>query len=241
MAFQPVIDLALHRIDSHEALVRGCDGSGARSVLEQVTKDNVYSFDQACRVRAIELAARLGLSAGLNINFMPKAVYDPKACIRLTLDAATRARLPLAALTFEIVEGEDIVNVDHLAAIIREYRRHGFKVALDDFGTAYSGLSRLADLRPDIVKLDRALISGCDGNEAKRAILASMSELCRRLGIKLVAEGVETTEELQAVIDAGIRFVQGFYFARPAFERLLLDDDIPNLRTMADTALKAFA
>ena len=229
MAFQPVIDIAAMRIDAHEALVRGCDGAGAYTVLQRVTEQNRYGFDQSCRVRAIELAASLGLRTRLNINFMPNAVYDPRACIRLTLDAASRTGLPPTALTFEIVEGEEIARTEHLVAIMREYRRQGFQVALDDFGTGYSGLARLAELQPDIVKLDRVLIDGCDGNPTKRAILDAIAKLCRRLGIKLVAEGVETATELDAVREAGIQFVQGFYFARPSFERLLTEADLPML------------
>lgn len=243
MAFQPVIDLARNRINAYEALVRGCDGSGAGTVMAQLTGQNRYSFDQACRVRAIELAARLGLSARLNINFMPNAVYEARACIRTTLDAASRTGLPLDSLTFEIVEGEDLTDAQHLASIIKEYRRHGFKVALDDFGTGYSGLSRLAALRPDVVKLDRALIGGCDRDEAKRAIVDAIAGLCRVLDIELTAEGVETRGELAVVEDAGIRFVQGYYFARPAFERLPLAEELPALmlRRLPDTLIPELA
>ena len=243
MAFQPVVDIVLNRIEAYEALVRGCDGSGASIVLAQVTDQNRYSFDQACRVRAIELAARLGLAAQLNINFMPNAVYEARACIRKTLDAAARTGLPLHTLTFEIVEGENLTDTQHLAAIIKEYRRHGFKVALDDFGTGYSGLSRLAALRPDIVKLDRALIGGCDRDEAKRAIVDAIAGLCRVLDIQLTAEGVETRGELSVVEEAGIRFVQGHYFAKPTFERLLMAEELPALllRRLPDLAVPEFA
>jgi len=82
MAFQPVVDLQESRIDAHEALIRGLAGEGAGQVLAQVNADNVYKFDQACRVKAIELAARLGMQHQLNINFLPNAVYEPRACIR---------------------------------------------------------------------------------------------------------------------------------------------------------------
>ncbi len=169
MAFQPVVDLAERRIDSYEALVRGPAGEGAGFVLGQVTAENRYAFDQACRVKAIELAARLGLHSRddrcrLNINFLPNAVYDPKACIRRTLAAATRTGFPLDRLTFEIVEQEEmqLASIAHMNGIIAEYRRHGFKIALDDFSNGYSGLSRMAELKPDIVKIDRVLIQDCD-------------------------------------------------------------------------------
>jgi EAL domain-containing protein (putative c-di-GMP-specific phosphodiesterase class I) len=229
MAFQPVIDMLHGRIDSHEALVRGVNGEGASTVLGALNADNRYSFDQACRIRAIETACRLGLNARLNINFSPNAVYNPGACVRQTLEAAARCGLPRSQLTFEIVEGEEFADMQHLQHIMTEYRKQGFLVALDDFGTGYSSLERLACLQPDIVKLDRALIAHADTDRVKRTIVTSMAALCRSLGIRLVAEGVESEGELAVVRGAGIRFVQGFYFARPAFERLVRAEDIPFL------------
>jgi EAL domain-containing protein (putative c-di-GMP-specific phosphodiesterase class I) len=223
MAFQPVVDLERRRIDAYEALVRGPAGEGAGTVLAQLTAENRYSFDQACRVKAIELATALGCAAGearLNINFLPNAVYEPAACIRLTLDAARRTGFPLDRITFEIVEQEELSKEPHLLRIIEEYKRHGFQIALDDFATGYSGLARLAVLRPDIVKLDRVMIQDIAGDPVRRAVVAAMVALCREIGIKLVVEGVETAEEVEILRSVGARFMQGFYFARPAFQAL---------------------
>ena len=233
MAFQPVLDLDARRIDAYEALVRGPGGEGADTVLAQVTEVNRYTFDQACRVKAIELAAALGLGgpgehARLNINFLPNAVYTPAACIKSTLVAARRTGFPLERLTFEVVEQQEmtLASVTHLRGIVEEYRRHGFKVALDDFGNGHSGLSRLAELGPDIVKIDRVLIQDCDRHPRRLAIIAGMIALCRDIGIKPVMEGVETEAELAALRAAGARYMQGYYFARPAFEALPGEDAV---------------
>jgi hypothetical protein len=223
MAFQPIIDLEQGRIDGHEALARGPNGEAADFVFAQVNDANRYGFDQTCRVTAIELAARLGMRQQLSINFLPNAVYEPRACIRTTLETAARTGFPLDRLTFEFTEQERIADNQHIRNIIAEYRRHGFKVALDDFATAFSGLSRLVELKPDIVKLDRVLIDGIDTDRHKRVVVAGMCAIARELGIKLVAEGFERAEEIAAARDAGVRFMQGFYFARPAFERVLDD------------------
>jgi EAL domain-containing protein (putative c-di-GMP-specific phosphodiesterase class I) len=220
MAFQPVVDLVDLRIDAHEALVRGPNGESAGSILAQVNAENLYAFDQACRVKAIEMAARLGMDCQLNINFLPNAVYEPRACIRLTLDAARRHGFPLHRLTFELTEGEQVNDLQHTRNIIQEYRRRGFQIALDDFATGYSGLARLADLRPDIIKLDRALIQDCDRDRVRLAIIASLVRLGTEIGIKVVAEGVERRGEVDALRAIGVRFMQGFYFARPVFEGL---------------------
>lgn len=224
MAFQPVVDLFENRIDAYEALVRGPSREPASAVLAQVHADNLYAFDQACRVKAIEMAAELGIDRQLNINFLPNAVYEPSACIRLTLDAAARTGFDANRITFEIVESEDISDPAHVTAIIEEYRKHGFKIALDDFSTGYSGLARLAQLQPDIVKLDRALVQGCDQDRVRLAIIASMIALGDEIGIKIVLEGVETVGEMQALRSVGGRFMQGFYFAKPSFESILSDD-----------------
>jgi EAL domain-containing protein (putative c-di-GMP-specific phosphodiesterase class I) len=220
MAFQPVVDLQESRIVAHEALIRGLAGEGAGHVLAQVNADNVYKFDQACRVKAIELAARLGMQQQLNINFLPNAVYEPRACIRATLDAAARTGFDPKCLTFEIVETEMIANTPHLLNIIAEYRRQGFKIALDDFATGYSGLIRLAEVRPDIVKLDRALVKDCDKDRTRLAIVASMIALGTQLGVKVIAEGMERRGEVDALRSVGVRFMQGFYFAKPVFQGL---------------------
>jgi EAL domain-containing protein (putative c-di-GMP-specific phosphodiesterase class I) len=226
MAFQPIVDLLHHRIDAYEALVRGPNNEPAGAMFAQVNKDNLYVFDQACRVKAIELASRLGLTTQLNINFLPNAVYDPKACIRQTLETAARTGFPLDHLTFEFTEDERITNHQHILNIIAEYRRHGFKIALDDFGTSYSGLSRMADLRPDIIKLDRNFVKNLDTDSMRQAIMASLVRLGSEVGIKVVVEGFERREEIDAARAVGVRYMQGFYFGAPLFEAIAGEADI---------------
>ena len=226
MAFQPIVDLRERRVDAYEALVRSPTGSGAAGVLAQVDAENLYKFDQACRVRAIELAASLGRRRHLRLNFLPHSVYEPRAWLRATLHGADRSGFPRDRLTFEIVETEAIADTDHLLNITREYRRQGFKVALDDFGTGYSGLARLALLKPDIVKLDRVVAQDCDKDPVRLAIVKSIIGLCDDIGVKTVIEGVERLGEVEALRSVGARFIQGFYFGRPLFEAIAKDSDI---------------
>jgi EAL domain-containing protein (putative c-di-GMP-specific phosphodiesterase class I) len=227
MAFQPIVDLQENRIDAYEALVRGVNGEGAAEMLQWATSaQTLYAFDQACRVKAIELAASLGIDRNLNINFLPNAVYEPRACIRTTLEAAARTGFDPRRLTFEIVETEWISDTPHLLNIIKEYRKLGFKVALDDFGTGYSGMARLADLRPDIIKVDRVLVQDCDHDQTRLAIVASIIALGTQIAVKVVLEGVERPGEVEALRSVGARFMQGFFFAKPAFETLVDETDI---------------
>ncbi|KIL98306.1 diguanylate cyclase/phosphodiesterase (GGDEF & EAL domains) with PAS/PAC sensor(s) [Paramagnetospirillum magnetotacticum MS-1] len=226
MAFQPVVDVEARSIYGYEALVRGADGESAASVLAGITEDNRYAFDQACRVKAIETAARLGLDRRLNINFLPNAVYHPEACLRLTLMAAEENRFPRHLITFEFTEDERIIDRDHLKAIIETYRRYGFKTALDDFGAGFAGLSLLADFQPDCIKIDRCLVTGIDGDRPRQAIVSGLVKTAEMLGLSVVAEGVERREEVDFLRAQGIRLFQGFLFARPAIESLVPDKGI---------------
>lgn len=220
MAFQPIVDLRERRLFAYEALVRGTDGSGAATILQRVDGDNRYAFDQACRVKAVELAASLGIPCHVSINFLPNAVYQAATCIRATLEAAQRFGFPTERIVFEITENEELVDKEHLKSIIREYRRQGFKTAIDDFGAGYSGLNLLAEFQPDIIKLDMALVRGVDADPVRRAIVQGIVGVCRALNIEVIAEGVETPGELRELQALGIHLFQGYLLARPGFECL---------------------
>ena len=217
MAFQPIIDVADNRVWGYEALVRGTDGQGAGWVLAQVDETNRYKFDQACRVKAIELAASLFPDAEtrLSINFMPNAVYEPAACIRATLDAARRTGFAHRQIMFEFTENERMIDVAHVQRIIAEYRKQGFVTALDDFGAGYAGLNLLASFQPDLIKLDMELIRGIASSPARQTIVAGVTMIARELGITVLAEGIESDAELGALRAAGIRLFQGYHFAKP--------------------------
>jgi EAL domain-containing protein (putative c-di-GMP-specific phosphodiesterase class I) len=223
MAFQPIVDVDRRSIYAYEALVRGPEGQGAGFVLGQVTEENRYAFDQRCRVRAIQLASRLNLAASgalLSINFMPGAVYSPRACLQLTLRTAEELGFPCDRLIFEVTEQEQLVDPAHLRAIVHEYRRHGFKIAIDDLGAGYSGLNLLADLPSDVLKLDMQLTRNLHERPRAIEIVRNMVRLATGLNSQLIAEGVETEEEFHAIRDCGVTLMQGYLFARPAFESL---------------------
>jgi EAL domain-containing protein (putative c-di-GMP-specific phosphodiesterase class I) len=226
MAFQPIVDIRERRIYGYEALVRGLNGESAGVMLSRVTDETRYAFDQACRVKAIEMAARLGLDRRLSINFMPNAVYHAEACLKLTLDAAREFGFPAELITFEFTEDEQIIDRAHLMSIVSTYRRYGFRTALDDFGSGFAGLSLLADFQPDVLKIDRCLVSNIDADHPRQAIVAGILATSRLLGMLVIAEGVERREELETLRAMGVTHYQGFLFARPAFERLITDAEI---------------
>ncbi|MCW6513290.1 EAL domain-containing protein, partial [Lichenifustis flavocetrariae] len=212
MAFQPIVDISSGRVFAHEALVRGPNGEGANTILSVVDETNRYAFDQMCRVKAIELAASLRLAddgACLSINFMPNAVYEPRACIKLTLEAATRTGFPLDRIIFEFTETEKL-DVTHVMNIMATYKEIGFRTAIDDFGAGNAGLALLAQYQPDIVKIDMDLIRGIDRNPVKRSILRHILRLLEELGVTPLCEGIETIGELGVLQDFGVRLIQGY-------------------------------
>lgn len=217
MALQPIVDVEGGGVYGHEALVRGVNEEPARSVLDHVTERNRYQFDQCCRVRAVETAASLAVDARLSINFLPNAVYRPELCIRTTLEACKTYGFPANRVIFELTEVEKVKDHRHLRAIVEDYRSRGFLTAIDDFGAGYAGLNLLAEFRTDIVKLDMDLIRGIDGDDRRRVIVEGMLDVCRKLALEVIAEGVETEAEVRALRSMGVRLFQGYYFARPAF------------------------
>lgn len=220
MAFQPIVDARTGEVYSQEALVRGVNNESAAHVMAQVNEDNLYLFDQTCRVTAIKWAATLGISTFLNVNFMPNAVYQPERCIRTTLEAAQTYGFPTNRIVFEITEGERVTNLPHLQSIVADYQGRGFQVAIDDFGAGYAGLNLLAELRPDLVKLDMGLIRQLDQDRTRRVICRGIIQVCRELGMEVIAEGVETRDEMRCLQDLDVHLFQGYYLAKPSFESL---------------------
>ncbi len=219
-AFQPIVDLHKKEVFGYEALVRGPQGESAYSVLEQVNDSNRYAFDQACRVKAIRLASQLQLDKVLSINFLPNAVYEPAHCIRSTLAAAKETGFPIENLMFEIVESEQVYNRQHLTKIFKSYEKQGFITAIDDFGAGHAGLNLLADFLPSVLKIDMDLVRDIDKNSTKQTIVRHLVSMCNELKVRVLAEGLETAEEVNFFRSIGVTLQQGYFFAHPGFETL---------------------
>ncbi|MBK8394001.1 MAG: EAL domain-containing protein [Leptospiraceae bacterium] len=220
MAYQPIFDLDNKNIFAHEALVRGINNESAYSILSKVNDENRYRFDQACRVKAIELASRLSMKTFLSINFLPNAIYNPETCIKTTMEASEKYSFSKDRIIFEVTEGEKVENHAHLIDIIKEYKKQGIKTAIDDFGAGYSGLNLLAEFQPDYLKIDMALVRGIDKDRIRRSIIQGILYVCQEIKIKVIAEGIETKEEFMVLRDLGIQYLQGYYFSKPVFEGL---------------------
>ena len=240
-AFQPIVDVKAGRVFAFEALVRGPNGEGAAAILERLKPGDIYAFDQAARVKAVNLASVLMAdnTALLSINIIPYAVYDPVRCLRTTLTAARDCGFPVNSIMFEITEREQVADVAHLKRIISHYSSEGFITAIDDFGAGFAGLGLLADFKPHIVKLDMGLVRNIDQDNHRRIIVSGVVQTAFALGLKVIAEGIESAAEMQVLRDLGIELFQGFYFAKPALEMLPMPSIAPAERAVIGPQLSA--
>ena len=118
----------------------------------------------------------------------------------------------------EITEAVPLTHFDLVMSVLREVKARGnLQLVVDDLGAGYSNLKSIADLEPQVVKLDRGLVAGVDKNPRQRQLVSSIVSLCRDLKAQVVVEGIETEEELAALRDSGADFAQGYLFARPAY------------------------
>lgn len=222
MHFQPIVHAREpERAYAHECLLRGLDGEGhlvSPAALFAAARgaDMLFHLDRAARLKAIEDARRLGIETPIFINFTPTSIYDPAFCLRTTIEAARKTGWSPERFVFEVIETEELADTRDLVGILAEYRAAGFRVALDDLGAGYGSLTLLERLRPDIVKLDRDLITDIDCTASKQTIVSGLVGMAKDLGIAIVGEGVETRAEWEWLREAGVDYLQGFLFARPA-------------------------
>jgi EAL domain-containing protein (putative c-di-GMP-specific phosphodiesterase class I) len=216
-AFQPIVDAKAREVFSYEALIRGPANEPAYQILGQVPAEEMLQFDQEARIAAIELATRLGIGCHLNLNFIPQNLQSHSA-ILTTLEAANRTHLPIDRLVIEVTEGAVIDDHAQFSETINRFRGLGLIVAIDDFGAGYSGINMLVDFQPDQIKLDMKLVRGIERHGPRQAIVRAICQVCKDLGIDVIAEGVETAGEYAWLAHAGINLFQGYLFAKPAFE-----------------------
>lgn len=220
VAYQPIIDIETRTVFAYEALARGLANESAAAVFAAIPEDQLHRFDRDARIRAIELAASLGLDTRLSLNFLPRSLESMPRAIDSTIEAARNARVPLKNILIEITEGEMIHNAAGFAETMNTYRAEGLKFAIDDFGAGYSGLNLLAEFQPDSIKLDMQLVRDIQSKGPRQAIVRAVIGACEDLGIEFIAEGVEDAAEYRWFKRNGVTLFQGYLFGRPAFEAL---------------------
>lgn len=224
MAFQPIVDVVRHEVFAHEALVRSPGAPCVAALFRGLQPAQRYAFDQACRGKAIALAGSLGMASRLSLNMLPNALARPEDYASQTVLAAERSNFPIDRLMLEVTEGEQIANVPHLTDVLRAYKPRGLTSAIDDFGAGFAGIELLAMFQPDVVKIDMHLVRDIHTDRVRRTIVRGLVGICSELGIRVVAEGVETRDELKVLRGFGVELFQGYLFARPQVEALPVID-----------------
>jgi EAL domain-containing protein (putative c-di-GMP-specific phosphodiesterase class I) len=214
VAHQPIVSVKDRTVFAYEALMRSREPTLANPA------DVLHAAERLERLhelgRAIRSAAAAGISeapsdALLFVNLHPADLRDGDLYDRRSPLGRIASRVVL-----EITERASLEGVDGVASRVRELRDMGFRIAIDDLGAGYAGLSSLAQLEPEVVKLDMSLIRGLEAHPTRLRLVESMANVCHQLGMKVVTEGVETREERDALCAVGCDLSQGYLFARPA-------------------------
>lgn len=219
--FQPIVQLSDGHVVAHEALSRGPAGTPLecpRALFAAVAEQgSEHALDAVCRASALRAATDAGWAAGpdgpLFVNVHPGALLraDFLPELRHAVHAVGRTSRDVV---LELSEAERLDEEVH--ARLAACRAAGFWIALDDAGAGRCGLQAIAEVVPDVVKVDRSLVAGMDRHRGRHAAVAALAQLAGELGIVLVAEGIETEGELRAARALGVPLGQGFLLGVPA-------------------------
>ena len=220
-AFQPIVETASGAVFGYESLMRGHDRLGFRSPLDLLDRAHeagqLLALEHMVNSRALAAFAALPdfASRTLFINLDSRLVTEAADVVDRLSGHLKRAGIPASSICFEISERFDNGSMPEFGTLIARLRQEGFKLAIDDFGAGHSGMKALCDHPFDYLKIDRHFMSGLDADARKRHLVKSTVNLAHVLGIRVIAEGVETEAEFVACRDCGCDLVQGWYIARP--------------------------
>lgn len=211
--FQPIVDLKRRTVVGYEALTRFGEVDG-QYLAPNAWFDAAAALGLTAQLDARALMSALAARSDLPRNCFLSVNLDPDSLSDRTVLDVLLAQGSLAGVVIEITEHRPC-NWDQLAVPMQRLRSHGAMFAVDDAGTGYSGLQQILQLRPQILKLDRAIITGVHEDEAKRSLIEMLGIFANRIDAWILAEGIESPSEAQALIDLDVPLVQGYYFARP--------------------------
>lgn len=214
VALQPIIDVPRGRVVGAEALARFSDGRSPDQWFREAAQAGLTrQLDELTFTTALEALDALPELPYLSVNANPALLLDPAFRQRLM------SRRDLDRLVIEVTEHERVGDYAELNDAIAGLRGHGVRFAIDDTGAGYASLNHVLRMRPDIIKLDRELISDLDTDRARRALVTALVLLALEVGASVTGEGVETLDQLCAMNALGVEHAQGYYLARPTLDR----------------------
>ncbi len=220
-AFQPIVEVATGSVFGYESLLRGHDRLGFASPLELIDQAHdggqLLTLEQMVAHRA--LAKFSGLpdfsSQTLFLNLDVRLIRDGQLFLKKIVQHLRQAGVAPSSVCFELSERFDNTSVPEFAELMTEMRKAGFKLAIDDFGVGHGEMKLLCDYPVDYLKIDRHFISDIDVNPRKRHLVKNIVNIAHVLGIRVIAEGIETEAEFLACREYGVDLVQGYFIARP--------------------------
>ena len=217
--FQPVFDLATGEMIGMEALSRGPRGSEFESgetlfSLAERT-ELLVPLERVCRQRSLEAVAGTNGERQIFMNLSPAAASDPEFLGPLFLEQVGSFGLAPERIVLEITERTYAIYERLFREVLSQFRSQNFRIAVDDVGTGYSSLSSLAEIEPDYLKFDNVFVRGIDRHRTKQDLLEALLSFARKMHTRVIAEGIETREELRVLQSLGVPYGQGFLLARP--------------------------
>lgn len=219
--YQPIFEMngEQAKLFAVEALSRGPKGSNAERpdvLFEYVRrKAKEVEVDRACVDAILSLLYIVARRTLTSINLHALTLERDDQFTPWLVEQCRRFKVPPSNVILEIVEQQRYRNQTRFFHNLDQLRSAGFRIAVDDIGLGHSNYRALVEIKPDIYKIDRYFVVGCHADEHKRAAIESIALLASRLGGRVIAEGVETAEDLECVTALGIRLVQGFHLAKP--------------------------
>lgn len=228
--FQPIVNLENGDIAGYEALSRitlkDCPINIEELFNLASAHNKLWALEKLCRSKALEKAICKPFGTKLSLNVAANIINDPELKSGFTSQKLSQYNINPEDIIFEITEKNAFDALDVFISSIDHYKKQNFKIGIDDFGSGYSGLNRVCAFSPDFIKLDMNLIRDIDKDPIKKSAVSATIKFCKESGIKVVAEGVETLEELKVLIRLGADFAQGYYLARPHEQFKMLDSTI---------------
>lgn len=217
--YQPIYNLDSCSILGHEALCRGPQNSVLSSPDKLFTSADkhglLYPLESLVREMSIRQFREFHLTSKLFLNLTPKIISEPGFAKGQTHRLVNHLGLHPSQIVFEITERHSISDFSVFRKALEHYREQGFQVAVDDAGAGYSSLQAIAEIHPDYIKLDMSLIRGIDTNTTKKALLETFVTFSQKINSSLIAEGIETEQELCEIRKLGITFGQGYLLSKP--------------------------
>ncbi|SMP70430.1 EAL domain-containing protein [Anoxynatronum buryatiense] len=218
--FQAIVSLSDGEVLGYEALSRGPEKSWfyrPDRLFDHARRLNrVWELDLLCRSCAIQNARETIGKHKLFINVDPDSILDPKFRKGFTREQLKSVELDAATIIIELTEKTAVTDYRHFNRLLRNYLDQGYRIAIDDAGSGYSGLRLIAETRPDYLKIDMDLVRNVDKDMVKRELLRSVQRFAQLTGIKTIAEGIETWDEARALMDMGVHYGQGYWIQKPA-------------------------